>query len=68
MLSLSDNNQADVVESFISTPRYLESCLILIILISNIWYLYPNELKLLKPLYLLELFRNKWHSFIVNEC
>ena len=33
MLSLSDNNQADVIEAFNSTSRYLDDLLILIILI-----------------------------------
>ena len=36
MLSLSDNNQTDIIESFNSTSRYLDS-LILIILILNKW-------------------------------
>ena len=35
MLSLSDNNQADVVETFDYTSKYLEFFLILIILILN---------------------------------
>ena len=35
ILSLSDNNQEDVVEAFNSTSRYLDGLLILIILISN---------------------------------
>ena len=35
MLSLSDNNQADAVEVFTSTSRYLDDLLILIILILN---------------------------------
>ena len=38
MLSLSDNNQADVIEAFNSTPRYLDDLLkILIILPSRKW-------------------------------
>ena len=37
MVSLSDNNKADVVEALNSTSRYLDDCLILIILISNKW-------------------------------
>ena len=36
MLSLSDNNRADVIEAFNSTSRYLDD-LILISLISNKW-------------------------------
>ena len=36
MLSLSDNNQSDVIEAFNSTSRYLDD-LILIILILNKW-------------------------------
>ena len=37
MLSLSDNNQADIIEAFNSTSRYLDDLLILIILIFNKW-------------------------------
>ena len=38
MLSLSDNNQADVIEAFNSTSRYLDDLLkILIILPSRKW-------------------------------
>ena len=36
MLSLSDNNQTDIIEAFNSTSRYLDD-LILIILILNKW-------------------------------
>ena len=36
MLSLSDNNQADIIEAFNSTSRYLDD-LILLILILNKW-------------------------------
>ena len=36
MLSLSDNNQADIIEAFNSTSRYLDD-LISIILILNKW-------------------------------
>ena len=40
MLSLSDNNQADVVEAFISTSGYLDDLLnIDKILFSNRWYI-----------------------------
>ena len=37
MLSLSDHNQADIVEEFNSTSRYQYDLLILIILILNRW-------------------------------
>ena len=38
MLSLSDNNQTDIIECFNSSSRYLEDLLIiLIILILNKW-------------------------------
>ena len=36
MLSLSDNNQTDIIEAFNSTSRYLDD-LILTILILNKW-------------------------------
>ena len=39
MLSLSDNNQADIIESFNSTSRYLDDLLNIIILILNKWYI-----------------------------
>ena len=48
MLSLSDNNQADVVEAFKFTSRYLGDCLILIILIFHKSHIYPTELQLNK--------------------
>ena len=35
MLSLSDNNQTDIIEAFKSTSRYLDDLLNLIILILN---------------------------------
>ena len=35
ILSLSDNNQTDIIEAFNSTSRYLDYLLILIILILN---------------------------------
>ena len=44
MLSLSDNNQTDIIEAFNSTSRYLDD-LILIILVGQI---YPTELQLNK--------------------
>ena len=37
MLSLSDNNQTDIIEAFNSTSRYLDDYLILITLILNKW-------------------------------
>ena len=37
MLSLSDNNQTDIIEALNSTSRYLVTYLILIILILNKW-------------------------------
>ena len=73
MLSLSDNNQADIIESFNSTSRYLDDLLN----IDNPHFeqivdqIYPTELQLNKanssdteaPLFGLELVNNKWHSF-----
>ena len=50
MLSLTDNNQADVVEAFKSTSRYLDDLLN----IDNpycaqmVSLIYPNELQLIK--------------------
>ena len=74
MLSLSDNNQADFIEAFNSTSRYLDDLL----KIDNPYFeqmvgeIYPTELQLLKanssdteaPFFGLELVNNKWHSFI----
>ena len=37
MLSLSDNNQTDIIEAFNSTSRYLDDLLEWIILILNNW-------------------------------
>ena len=37
MLSLSDNNQTDIIEAFNSTSRYLDDYLILIIPVLNKW-------------------------------
>ena len=37
MLSLSDNNQSDIIEDFSSTSRHSDDLLILIILILNKW-------------------------------
>ena len=37
MLSLSDNNQTDIIEAFNSTSRYSNGYIMLIILILNKW-------------------------------
>ena len=37
MLSLSDNNQSDIIEAFNSTSRYLDDLLNIDILILNKW-------------------------------
>ena len=37
MLSISNNNQADVIEAFIHTSKYLDGMLNLTICISNKW-------------------------------
>ena len=73
MLSLSDNNQTDIIEAFNSTSRYLDDLLN----IDNSYFeqmvgqIYPTELQLNKanssdteaPFFGLELVNNKWHSF-----
>ena len=73
MLSLSDNNQADIIEAFSSTSRYVDDLLN----IDNPYFeqmvgqIYPTELQLNKanssdteaPFLDLELVNNKWHSF-----
>ena len=73
MLSLSNNNQADIIESFKSTSRYLDDLLN----IDNPYFeqmvgqIYPKELQLNKsnssdteaPFLKLELVNNKWPSF-----
>ena len=71
MLSLSDNNQADIIEAFNSTSRYLDDLLN----IDNPYFeqmvgqIYPTELQLNKAnssdteVFGLELVNNKWHSF-----
>ena len=73
MLSLSDNNQADIIEDFNSTSRYLDDLLY----IDNPYFeqmvgqIYPTELQLNKanssdtevPFFGLELVNNKWQSF-----
>ena len=72
-LSLSGNNQADIIEAFNSTSRYLVDLLN----IDNPYFeqmvgqIYPTELQLNKanssdtesPFLDLELVNNKWHSF-----
>ena len=37
ILSLSDNNQTDIIEAFNSTSRYLDDLLNIVILILNKW-------------------------------
>ena len=71
MLSLSDNNQADIIEAFNSTSRYLDDLLN----IDNPYFeqmvgqIYPTELQFNKAnssdteVFGLELVNNKWHSF-----
>ena len=73
MLSLSDNNQTDIIEAFNSTSRYLDDLLN----IDNPYFeqivgqIYPTELQLNKAnsfiywssVFGLELVNNKWHSF-----
>ena len=73
MLSLSDDNQADIIEAFNSTSRYLDDLLD----IDNPYFeqmvgqIYPTELQLNKanssdtetPFFGLELVNNNWHSF-----
>ena len=68
MWSLSDNNQADIIEAFNSTSRYLDDLLN----IDNPYFeqmvgqIYPSELQLNKANSSdtgLELVNNKWHSF-----
>ena len=73
MLSLSDNNQTDIIEAFNSTSRYLDDLLN----IDNPYFeqmvgqIYPTELQLNKTnssdteasFFGLELVNNKWHRF-----
>ena len=70
MLSLSDNNQTDIIEAFNSTSRYLADLLT----IDNPYYeqmvgqIYPTALQLNKANSFdtekeFELVNNKWHSF-----
>ena len=55
MLSLSDNNQTDIIEAFNSTPRYLDDLLN----IDNPYFeqtvgqIYPTELQLRRPILLI---------------
>ena len=72
MLSLSDNNQLDIIEAFNSTSRYLDD----LRNIDNPYFeqmvgqIYPTEFQLNKayssdteaPFFGLELY-NKWHSY-----
>ena len=76
MLSPSDNNQADVVEAFNSTLRYLDDLLITDYpyFAQMVCQIYPTELKLKKcksfryrsPFFGLRLVHYKWHSFNQN--
>ena len=74
MLSLSDNNETDIIEGFNSTSRYLDDLLN----IDNPCFeqmvdqIYPTEFQLNKanssdtetPCFGLKLVHNKWHSFV----
>ena len=76
MLSLSDNNQTDIIEAFNSTSRYLDD----LHYIDNpyfeqtVGHIYHIELQLNNayssdteaPFFGLALVINKWHSFIKN--
>ena len=52
MMSLSDDNQADVIDAFNTTSRYLDD----ILSINNVYFgnmvsqIYPTELQLKKPI------------------
>ena len=71
MLSLSDNNQTDIIEAFNSISRYLDDLLD----IDNTYFeqmvghIYPTELQLNKANSFdteapgLEIVNNKWYSF-----
>ena len=67
MLSLSHNNQADSIEAFNSTSRYLDDLLN----IDNPYFeqmvgqIYPTELQFWywSSVFGIELANNKWHSF-----
>ena len=71
--SLSDNNQADVVEAFSSTSRYLDDLLDIDNSFSEqmVSQIYPTELQLHKatsfdtePPFFSGPVLNNWHSFI----
>ena len=72
MLSLSDNNQTNIIEAFNSTSRYLDD----LHNIDNPYFeqmvgqIYPTQLQLKGEFFWywssvlgLELVHNKWHSF-----
>ena len=78
MLSLSDNNQTDIIETFNSTSGYLDDLLNIDNpyfdqMVDNPYFeqmvgqIYPTELRriflILKLRFRLELVNNKWHSF-----
>ena len=76
MLSLSDNNQTDIIEAFNSISSYLDDLLD----IDNPYFeqmvsqIYPTKLQLnkrialiLKSSFGLRLVHNKWHSFISKD-
>ena len=76
MLSLSDNNQTDVIEAFNSISSYLDDLLD----IDNPYFeqmvsqIYPTKLQLykrialiLKPPFGLRLVHNKWHKIISKD-
>ena len=73
MVSLSDNNQTDIIEAFNSTSRYLDDLLNIDnpYLEQMVGQIYPTKLQLNKvnssdteaPFFILELDHNKWHSF-----
>ena len=74
MLSLSDNNQTDIIEAFNSTSRYLDDLLKIDnpYFVHMIGQIYPTELQLNKanssdteaPFFGLELVHNEWQSSI----
>ena len=68
MLSLSDNNQTDIIEAFNSASRYLDDLLNIVnpYFEQMVGQIYPTELQLNKANssdFGLELVNNKWHSF-----
>ena len=46
MLSLSDNNQSDVIKPFISTSRYLDDLIIILILNKMFSQIYSKTLQI----------------------